>query len=171
MQQLKDSEILARLIYRAFIGPAAPGETDGVITFPMALGLHARVAARETALETLRTMPAQEGGFGGPARLVALADDAPAPKKSETGLRGLNGGRCTDEKREIYARLMAFVAAHGLGARRKIAEASGGKLTLTDVQDMTDAKQVDIKKWREANAAMTIIEETEDMEESNGKDN
>lgn len=87
-------------------------------------------------------------------------------RKNGPDLRGLNGGRCTDEKREIYARLMAFVAAHGLGARRMVAEASEGKLTLTDVQDMTDAKQVDIKKWREANAAMTIIEATEDMEEN-----
>lgn len=168
MEKLTDSEVLARLIYRAFIGPAEPGDSENMITFPMALGLHARIAAMEnlTEVRPLTSGATVFGGFGGPARSTARAGDAPAPKKNGPDLRGLNGGRCTDEKREIYARLMAFVAAHGLGARRMVAEASEGKLTLTDVQDMTDAKQVDIKKWREANAAMTIIEATEDMEEN-----
>lgn len=50
---MNDSEILARLIYRAFIGPADPGDSENMITFPMALALHARVAM----LEELRNVP------------------------------------------------------------------------------------------------------------------
>ena len=94
---------------------------------------------------------------------VTGAKDEPAParKKSETGMRGLNGGKCTEEKREIYARLMAFCGSHGLGARRRIAEASGGKLSIADIQDMTDAKQKDIKLWRAVAAAMDRIEAME----------
>ena len=56
---------------------------------------------------------------------------------------------------------MAFIATHGLGARRKIAECSNGALTLSDVQDMTDAQRVTLSKWRAARAAMEQIEETE----------
>lgn len=192
MQQLKDSELLARLIYRAFIGPAQTGEEDGAISFPMALALHARVAAREMDVSETDTGGTEEftdrkvrwiigggsggGGNGGEAGgtfssyiLDSPEEDetedepapAPARKKSKTGMRGLNGGKCTEEKREIYARLMAFCGSHGLGARRRIAEASGGKLSIANVQDMTDAKQVDIKKWREAARAMDRIEAAE----------
>ena len=70
-------------------------------------------------------------------------------------------GKGSGEKTEIYARLMAFVAAHGLGARRKIAAASGGTLFLGDVQDMTDAKRVPLAKWRVCAAAMDWIEAEE----------
>lgn len=56
---------------------------------------------------------------------------------------------------------MAFVAAHGLGARRKIAEASNGVLTVADVQSMADAKRVTLSKWQGAAAAMDWIEEQE----------
>lgn len=56
---------------------------------------------------------------------------------------------------------MAFVASHGLGARRKIAEATNGALQLSDVQDMTDAKRVPLQKWRIVAAAMDWIEEQE----------
>lgn len=56
---------------------------------------------------------------------------------------------------------MAFVATHGLGARRMIAEASSGALFLSDVQDMTDAVKVPLAKWRAAAEAMNRIEEQE----------
>ena len=59
---------------------------------------------------------------------------------------------------------MAFVATHGLGARRKIAEATNGALQLSDIQDMTDAKRVPLPKWRLAAAAMDWIEEQEAAE-------
>ena len=70
-------------------------------------------------------------------------------------------GKGSGEKTEIFARLMAFIAAHGLGARRKIAEASNGALSLGDVQDMTDAKRVPLAKWRVCEAAMDWIEAEE----------
>ncbi len=56
---------------------------------------------------------------------------------------------------------MAFIATHGLGARRKIAECSNGALTLSDVQDMTDAQRVTLSKWRAARAAMEHIAQQE----------
>lgn len=57
---------------------------------------------------------------------------------------------------------MAFIASHGLGARRRIAEASNGKLFLSDLQDMSDAKRVPLAKWRVAAACMDFIEEQEE---------
>lgn len=53
---------------------------------------------------------------------------------------------------------MAFIAAHGLGTRRKLAEVSNGAMTVTDLQDMTDAKPLPLAKWRIAAAAMDMIE-------------
>lgn len=60
--------------------------------------------------------------------------------------------------------MLAFVATHGLGSRRKIAEASNGALLLSEVQDMTDAKRVPLPKWRIAAAAMDWIEKEEKEE-------
>ena len=60
--------------------------------------------------------------------------------------------------------MLAFVATHGLGARRKIAEATNGVLQLSEVQDMTDAKRVPLPKWRIAATAMDWIEEQERLE-------
>ena len=82
---------------------------------------------------------------------------------------GAFAGKSAGEKREIYARLMAFVAAHGLGTRRRIAEASGGKLTVEDVQNMTDSKRVDIRLWRETAKAMDKIENEEADNEKDGQ--
>ena len=48
MDKLKDSEIIARLIYKAFLAPdLKPGGEDAMITFPMALDLHARIRMLE----------------------------------------------------------------------------------------------------------------------------
>ena len=197
METMTDTEVLARLIYRAYIqpDPRAPLEAESLLPFRAALDLYARTARAETppmlvakdipdevakkVWDRLGIVSDSDTGerlhvYGYHRGHIIDADMAapantppPAPtrKKSETGMRGLNGGKCTEEKREIYADLMAFVAAHGLGARRRIAEASDGKLTLSDIQDMTDAKQVDIRKWREAAKAMTMIEAAEQMED------
>ena len=51
MEKLTDSEILARLIYRAFVVPDIPGaadDPDALLPFAEAIGLYARIAARET---------------------------------------------------------------------------------------------------------------------------
>ena len=56
---------------------------------------------------------------------------------------------------------MQFCAEHGMGARRRIAEASEGGLTLSDVQDLTDCKPKFIRTWRQAAAAMDRIENRE----------
>ena len=197
MEKMKDSEVLARLIYRAYIqpDPHAPLEAEALLPFQSALDLYARTARNETPpMLVAKDIPDEmakeicnrlgivsDSGteekvhvYGYHRGHIISADvtmpsdtPPPAPKrtKSETGMRGLNGGKCTEEKREIYARLMAFVAAHGLGSRRMVAEASSGKLTLANVQDMTDARQVDVRLWRAAAAAMDRIEKEEDHAE------
>ena len=193
METMTDTEVLARLIYRAYIqpDPRAPLEAESLLPFRAALDLYARTARAETppmlvakdipdevakeVWDRLGIVSDSDTGervhaYGYHRGHIIDADMAapantppPAPKRkeSETGLRGLNGGKSTQEKREIYARLMAFVAGHGLGARRMVAEASGGKLTIANVQDMTDTKQKDIKLWREAARAMDRIEAKE----------
>lgn len=48
---MTDSEILARLIYRAFVVPDCPetaDDPDALLPFTEAIGLYARIAARET---------------------------------------------------------------------------------------------------------------------------
>jgi hypothetical protein len=48
---MSDSEILARLIYRAFVVPDCPetaDDPDALLPFTEAIGLYARIAARET---------------------------------------------------------------------------------------------------------------------------
>lgn len=73
-------------------------------------------------------------------------------------------GKGSGKKTEIYARLMAFVSTHGLGARRRISEASNGALTMSEVQDMTDCVRLPLAKWRIAAAAMDLIKEQETKE-------
>lgn len=178
MEKLKDAEILARLIYRAYIAPDphAPLEAEALLLFQAALELYARTWGKEKrdeeSYEMLRLMAAEEG-----VKLPEETAPEPAadPPDTHTHTAGTNdGGKLTPrlfagygagEKREIYARLMAFVAGHGLGARRKIAEASNGALQLSDVQDMTEAKRVPLSKWRVAAAAMDWIEEQERQKE------
>ena len=74
-------------------------------------------------------------------------------------------GVCVDEtvnyNREIYAELMAFIASHGLGARRRIAECSNGVLTVEDLLNMQNCRRVTLSKWRAARAAMEQIEQEE----------
>lgn len=198
MEKLKDAEILARLIYRAYIAPDphAPLEAEALLPFQAALELYARVWQhdREVAvkLEELRNICVrcldkdddEPCGDACPIKFpepdVSDSDREPAPEAAadppdtHTHTAGTNdGGELTPrlfagygagEKREVYARLMAFVATHGLGARRKIAEATNGALQLSDIQDMTDAKRVPLPKWRLAAAAMDWIEEQERQE-------
>lgn len=56
---------------------------------------------------------------------------------------------------------MSFIAAHGLGARRKIAECSNGVLTVEDLLNMQNCRRVTLSKWRAARAAMEQIEQEE----------
>ena len=171
MEPMTDTEVLARLIYRAYIqpDPLAPLEADARLPFRAALDLYARTARAEAynlqIVSESDTIPEEES-CENVSESDTIPETAPAPRqKKETGLRGLNGGKATEEKREIYARLIAFCAAHGLGARRMIAEHSCGKLTLSDVQDLTDARQRPIQNWRAAARAMERIEEGKHAEE------
>ncbi len=187
MENLKDSEILARLIHRAYIAPNphAPLEAEALLPFQAALDLYARTVNQSETTTLLQNallhVPAaacEPCGDACPITFpepdVSDSDREPEPEPTATHTHtaaGTNdGGRQAPkpftgigagEKREIYARLMAFCAAHGLGARRKIAEARNGALQLSEVQDMTDAKHVTLSKWRVAAVAMDWIEEQE----------
>lgn len=194
IDKLSDREILARLIYRAYIvpDPHAPLEAEALLPFQAVLDLYARTWQhdREVAvkLEELRNIclrcldkdDDEPCGDACPIKFpepdVSDSDreqEPPAadPPDTHTHTAGTNNGvemtprlfagYGAGEKREIYARLMAFVAAHGLGARRKIALYSEGALTVSEVQDMTDAKRVPLSAWRAAAAAMDRIEEQE----------
>ena len=173
MDKLKDSEVIARLIYKAFLAPdLEPGGEDALVTFPMALDLHARIKMQELGAERaqeellrIKETPAMlrpketEPPRGEPQS--PPDDPAPpeAPVLSEPP-RQITGHN-KDEKREIYAKLMQFCAEHGLGARRKIADVSNGALTLSDVQDLTDCVPRPINVWRICEAAMNYIENQE----------
>lgn len=197
IDKLSDSEILARLIYRAYIAPDphAPLEAEALLPFRAALDLYARTVNQSETTTLLQNallhVPAAACETCGdacpivfPEPDVSDSDREPEPEPAadppdththtHTAAGTNDGGELTPrlfagygagEKREIYARLMAFCAAHGLGARRKIAETSNGALTLSDVQDMTDAKRVPLSKWRVAAAAMDWIEEQEKQKE------
>lgn len=217
---MKDSDILARLIYRAYIAPDphAPLEEAALLPFAAALELYARTYGAEAVLQEERRRLEDEKNaweraadavkYDEAERMAAIvyahsqglsaagiitaaaepdcADSCPVelPEEPEsqpeqeapdththTHTAGTNDGEAgtpadfagygAGEKREIYVELMAFVAAHGLGARRRIAEASNGVLTLEDVQAMTDCKRVTLSKWCAARAAMEIIEEAD----------
>lgn len=160
---------MARLIYRAFVARGVGGpylDEDSLITFPAALDLHARIAQRE-----MQTVPAMELTqlCSGDACQVIYPDEQPPASDSETPpdpppdkpKPSAFSGYASGEKREIYARMMAFISAHGLGARRMIAEASNGTLALSDVQNMTDAVPTPLKKWRAAAEAMDRLENEE----------
>lgn len=192
MEKLKDAEILARLIYRAYIAPDphAPLEAEALLPFTAALELYARtwqhdreIAVKIEELMNICARCQDEDETCGDACPITFpepdvpdSDRKPEPEPpADTHTAGANdGGELTPrlfagygagEKREIYARLMAFVAGHGLGARRKITESSNGALQLSDVQDMTDAKRVPLSKWRLAAAAMDRIEEQKRQKE------
>ena len=198
--EIKDSDILARLIYRAYIAPDphAPLEAEALLPFAAALRFYAKtVKAEETEPPALKYDSqaiaaalgyAHDIGASAASVIIAAADapcgdscpvefpEEPAsdpdtadtkPPDTHTHTAGTNdggggkpapfAGYAAGEKREIYAELQAFVATHGLGARRKIAEASSGALMMYDVQEMTDCGKVPIHKWRAAKMAMDKI--------------
>lgn len=151
MAQITDSEMIARLIYRVFVQPQ-PGllaDDDALVPFPDALELYAKTRMREL-IEDGALAPVSE-------------PDTPA---DDTVLKALGtephiAGYASAEKKEIFARLHAFCATHGLGARKMIADASAGALTISELLDMMSSARVQLAKWRAAAAAMDRIEEKE----------
>lgn len=61
----------------------------------------------------------------------------------------------------IFEHLTAFVADRGPGARKKIADASNGELTIDELFEMCAATPYPLVKWRVAEAAMQFIERNE----------
>ena len=160
----------------AFVAPQRPSIQIGDVSynpFCDALELYARTREAENREEESRRSLlrlTETVGVRMPEETASGSDAPPAPPPdTHTHTAGTNDdegvkpapfvGYAAGEKREIYAHMMAFVASHGLGARRKIAEASNGALTLEEVQAMTDCGRVPLSKWRVAAAAMDWIEE------------
>lgn len=171
---MTESYKIARLIYQAFVAPRP--EPQDVAEFADALEIFADARGREKFVENLLLESKKTGeqrqtcdGDACPVEYpepepVLEPDTPPEPEPkppNEARTPAAFIGYGSGEKREIYAELMAFIAAHGLGARRKIAEASVGALTLADVQDMTDCAPVPLAKWRVARAAMEQITQQE----------
>lgn len=185
MEKLTDAEIAARLIYKAFVAPdLAPGERlsdDALVTFPMALKLYARLAREEFEKEMVFKLDLPRGLtdeevrriYGGPRWLfpdnqtTVISPSQPTmdePIKETEPPKPLTDnikGQGAEEKKEIHADLMAFIGRHGIGARKMIADTSKGKLTLSDVMDLTDCKQKPLSAWRAARDAMFAIEDEE----------
>lgn len=184
---MTESYKIARLIYQAFVAPRP--EPQDVAEFADALEIFADARGREKFVENLLLESKKTGeqrqtcdGDACPVEYpepepVSELDTPPEPEPhththtagttdGEAGTPADFAGYGAGEKRTIYAELMAFIATHGLGARRKIAECSNGALTLSDVQDMTDAKRLPLSKWRVARAAMEQIRSQNDGEES-----
>ena len=83
-----------------------------------------------------------------------------APKSDDGGIAPAPFvGKGSGEKRQIFERLTAYCAAHGLGAACKIAKASNGAITDDDVRAMKDGLRVPIQKWRILSAALDWLEE------------
>lgn len=87
----------------------------------------------------------------------------PAAPKSDDGGKSPAAfvGKSSGEKQRVYARLMGYCAAHGLGSARTIAEAAGGALTDDEVRSMKDGDRLPIQKWRILSAALDWLEENE----------
>lgn len=166
MERLTDSEILARLIYRAYVSPgyapASMSDKDALVPFQAALDLHARLRLRDQ--ETQEILAAADALPLQPPDVPVSEPDTPA---DDAALEALGveqpqfTGYASAEKKEIFARLHAFCATHGLGARKMIADASAGALTISELLDMMSSARVQLAKWRAAAAAMDRIEEKE----------
>ena len=168
---MKDSEILERLIYRAYVAPATRTLEDAAfVPLAAALRLYARTYAMEAAIITDQPEPACADAcpVEYTAPTVLTPDTPPEPDTHTAGTSDGDvrtpadiAGYGAGEKRMIYAELMAFIATHGLGARRKIAECSNGVLTVEDLLNMQNCRRVTLSKWRVARAAMEQIEQEE----------
>ena len=188
MNNLTDSEVLARLIYRAYIAPDphAPLETEALLPFTAALELYARTWGKEKRDKESYGMllrMAAEAGVKLPEETASGSDAPPEPLQpsdtpvsepdtpaDDAALEALDAeqphitGYASAEKKEIFARLHAFCATHGLGARKMIADASAGELTISELLDMMSSARVQLAKWRAAAAAMDRIEEKENAD-------
>ena len=79
--------------------------------------------------------------------------------EGEGAAPGAFSGKGSGEKREIYAHLTGFVKSRGPGARKQIAAASNGAVTVEELFDMSAAAPYPLAKWRVVEAAMQHIEQ------------
>ena len=179
----KDSEIIARLIYMAFVAPERANINIGDVSFvpfAAALELYARAAARETVSESDAPLEPEEsealkmaavgeaaaqGLYDGiRAGLQTAADTHTHTHTHTAGPNDGGGGKQDDfagkgaqEKREILEHLQRFVDTYS-GARRRIAKEANGALTYEEILAMSERKPLPLAKWRIADAAMRRIE-------------
>lgn len=67
----------------------------------------------------------------------------------------------TNSKRETFLRLHAYRSCHGIGAFARIAEASGGTLTIDMVMDMYNAFSRPPVLWARLRLALDLLEQEE----------
>lgn len=70
----------------------------------------------------------------------------------------LHGGRGAKEKKIIQDRLIAYRKEHGLGCWKKVAEASGGRLSEEDLRGLYEGAIFTLASWRIADMALDALE-------------
>ena len=153
------------------------------ITLEECMALHRELVLREGAESAERRMPGKKitpppeddpnaGALSGFLPFGAEKDGAAAPAETEiSGGSASEGppvkeespkpvtGRGATEKREIADRLDAYCARTGLGAARRVAEASKGKLTQETVRLMKERAPFPLATWRALAKALDRVEE------------
>lgn len=134
---MKASELMRNLICMAF----DPESAEKPISLDVALRIYAEIlhGEREQAEQT--------------------------PKESEKPFIENFAGYGAREKRDTLKRLEAYIKETGAGAFRRIAEASHGDLTESDVSLINQRLKVNINKWRALAAALTELEVANEPDE------
>lgn len=87
---------------------------------------------------------------------------APPPLEPDPDAEPMNvelrGGRGAKKKKIIQDRLIVYRKEHGLGCWKKVAEASGGRLSEEDLRGMYEGAPFTLASWRIADMALDELE-------------
>lgn len=85
--------------------------------------------------------------------------DLPEPEPDAEPMNvELRGGRGAKEKKIIQDRLISYRKKHGLGCWKKVAEASGGRLSEEDLRGLYEGAPFTLASWRIAEMALDALE-------------
>lgn len=85
--------------------------------------------------------------------------DLPEPEPDTEPMNvELRGGRGAKEKKIIQDRLISYRKKHGLGCWKKVAEASGGRLSEEDLRGLYEGAPFTLASWRIAEMALDALE-------------
>lgn len=166
---MRQSEVISKLIYLAFISNAEPvpvmDDGKALISWDDAMRAYAEAVSAEREEQWLTTqlapVPVSESDTDDdvPARPPQAPPPDLPPIPEPVVLRGSKmqpvgavtsakfAGKEAGNKRKIYDRVCAYRAAYGLGAYATLAAAGKGKLTEWDIRDIVDGKKVKYDLW------------------------